>query len=208
MMEVIRIVNKYRQANTFIINTGQKKVTVVDVGGPDIELLTTWLAENNKVVEAVLLTHEHADHCVGLNSLFEVAPFDIFCSQACSVNIKNSKQNFSFYSDEIPTFEIQHPVKIINENDRMEVGNLTISGIETPGHSPGGICFLINDAMFTGDTVLNRVVPPLSFPHSNRQDYKTSLVKLKKYLRNDLVIYPGHGESFTVDNAFLNHFVD
>jgi len=75
--------------------------------------------------------------------------------------------------------------------------------ISTPGHSPGSVCIFTKDAVFTGDTLLNNTKTPLTFPHSNRNDYANSIQKLKTLLKPGITVYPGHGEAFVVDNKFL-----
>lgn len=202
-MLVTRLENPYRKANTWVIDIGTSSLLLVDVGGPGIDPLLALIKEAGRSVGAVLLTHEHADHCLGLNELAEYFPFQLFCSQSCAVNIRNKRQNFSFYSDEIPVFEVTRQATIVEHGVPIDFEGIIIEGIETPGHSPGSMCYRLSSGLFSGDTILRHGRPPLSFPHSNRQHYEDSIASLKPLLEPGMVIYPGHGESFEVDDSFI-----
>ena len=84
----------------------------------------------------------------------------------------------------------------------------TFAGIEvkvlhTPGHSPGSVCYFIEDAIFSGDTLFNLGVGRTDFPGGNFQTLKGSLEKLK-LVQGEYAVYPGHGHStslaYEVDN--------
>jgi glyoxylase-like metal-dependent hydrolase (beta-lactamase superfamily II) len=68
------------------------------------------------------------------------------------------------------------------------------------------VCIFTKDAEFTGDTLLNNTKIPLTFPHSNHKDYANSIQKIKPLLKPGMTIYPGHGESFVVDEPILQQF--
>ena len=191
-----QFVNPNYFSNTFIIETNQQNVIIVDPGNNDISPIKTWLIQNKKTLVAVILTHEHFDHCAGVNALYEWSSFELICTQTTAKNIGNSRQNFSFYIDNAKAFEIKLPTKTVSDGDIIHRGTERFDFIETPGHSPGGLCIKTEDAFFTGDTLLNKTKTPLSFPHSNKKDYHRSVEKLKKILIPGNTIYPGHGEPY------------
>ena len=191
-----QLVNPGYFSNTFIIETCQQKVIIVDPGNHDISPIKTWLAQNEKTLVAVILTHEHFDHCAGVNALYKWSSFELICTETTAKNISNSRQNFSYYIDNTKAFEIKLPTNIVREGDSIYWGIERFDFIETPGHSPGGLCIKTENAFFTGDTLLNKTKTPLSFPHSNKKDYRQSIEKLKNILRSGMTIYPGHGKQF------------
>lgn len=195
-MLVRRIINPYRNANTYILEVDEESVILVDVGGPDPAPLKEWLVLRNKKVISVFITHEHADHCVGVNALFEWMPSKLYCTQPCKENMGSSKQNFSFYVDEIATFQVDLPVEVLRDQQILTLNGLSIIVIETPGHSPGSACYMIGNSLFSGDTLMKDFKTPLTFPHSSKQQYANSIEVLEKYLRPDTVVYPGHGDPF------------
>jgi len=177
------------------------QVVLVDVGNFDTTDFIKWLADEDKKLTHVLLTHEHADHCCGLEALHKTHSFQLICTSKCAENIKNSRQNFSFYLEEIPTFEVElEDVLIVKDYEVKTIGGQSFTFIETPGHSPGGMCILTDDLLFTGDTILNGIKSPLTFPHSNRKEYQISIEKIKGVLKVGMTLYPGHDSPFIFQN--------
>ena len=206
-MKIHQFVNPHRLSNTYALELEDNTVALVDVGNFDTTDFLDWLIDNNKTLSHVMLTHEHADHCCGLEALYETNPFQLICTAKCAENIKNSRQNFSYYLEDIPTFEVAlTDIVIVEDSNVKSLGDQSFVFIETPGHSPGGMSILNNNNLFTGDTILNGIKSPLTFPHSNRSDYKKSIEKIKKILKKDMVIYPGHDKPFTF-NVFEELFL-
>ena len=197
MNSVFLILNKPFPSNCFVLSVVNcKNCIVIDPGTSDSLELISFINSNSLKVECVWLTHEHFDHCSGVNELYHWSPFELICTSRCAKNIQSSKQNFSLYHDDTEEFEIAMPVTIANDGLLMSRAGIDFVFHETPGHSPGSACIVVDNMIFTGDTLLNRVKSPLTFPHSSRNDYEDSLGKLKRLLHSDIIIYPGHGEPF------------
>lgn len=196
-MKIQNYINPHRFSNTFLLELEDNSVVLIDVGNFDTSDLLNWLQENDKKLTHVLLTHEHADHSCGLDALYKTNPFLLVCTSNCAKNIKNSRQNFSFYLEDIATFEVQlENISIVEDHEVRVIGGQSFTFVKTPGHSPGGMCVLVDNHLFTGDTILNGLKSPLTFPHSNKIDYKTSIEKLKTFLKQGMIIYPGHDAKF------------
>lgn len=195
-MKYHHIKNLFFDSNTFIIENKNKDIVIIDPGNPDIRPIMRLINKNKWLIKGVILTHEHADHIAGLSELYKFKKFSIYCSEITSINIANSKSNFSKYIDEIKTFELDVPTQVLSDNESFNIGDGKFFFIETPGHSPGSACVFTKDAVFTGDTILNQKKPPLNFPHSNKTHYLMSLKKIKKKIKSGMIIFPGHGEPF------------
>lgn len=215
MLEIHQIVSSYHGSNTYIIQLDAQNVILIDPGDPDTSVIEKWLEKNNKEIKAIFLTHEHADHCAGLNKLFKINPFSLFCSPDCEKNMRNSKQNFSFYIDIIDAFEVTVPAFWLNDgqevtfevqsnekdgNPKESPENIAFTFYHTPGHSPGSACIVTGNKIFTGDTLLNGLKTPLTFPHSQKKEYHLSLKKLQSVLQPGMTVYPGHGDPFLFNN--------
>lgn len=202
-MVIHQLVNHFRGANTFIIEVSEDSVVLVDPGDPDTAPLKKLLKEKQKKVAAVILTHEHFDHCGGLPHLSLNESFPVFCSASAAQNIENPKQNLSRYIESIEPFEVKAQTTIVRDGETKQLGNVSFTFFETPGHSPGGICIRAGTAIFTGDTLLNNTKTPLSFPHSNKKDYQASIEKLKRLIIPGMIIYPGHGQPFVFKGGWI-----
>ena len=201
-MKIHQFVNPHRLSNTYALELDSNEVVLVDVGNFDTTNFLKWLADEDKKLTYVLLTHEHADHCCGLDALHKTHPFQLICTSKCAENIKNSRQNFSFYLEEISTFEVAlEDILIVKDYEVKMIGGQSFTFIATPGHSPGGMCILTDDLLFTGDTILNGIKSPLTFPHSNRKEYQISIEKMKAILKGGMTLYPGHDSPFSFQNS-------
>lgn len=200
-MKIHQYINPHKLSNSYVLELSAGKVVLIDVGDFDTKPFLDWLHQEKKTLTHVILTHEHADHCCGVDALATKYSFQLICSSKCEANMRNSRQNFSYYLEEITTFEVQHnDVLVVGDGDIHLISDTFFTFIETPGHSPGGLCVLVGDVVFTGDTILNGVKSPLTFPHSNRKDYQSSIAKLKENLKKGMVIYPGHDCPFLFQN--------
>lgn len=197
MQQIQKFINSYRNSNTYILYDHSDIAIMIDAGGPEVEVVNEWLAGNNKKLGAILLTHEHADHCLGVSQFYHQYKCAVYCTSECAANIGISKQNMSFYIEEISTFEVDIPVENIQHGTLIRQGELELKAIPTPGHSPGGCCFYNQLFIFTGDTILNGMKTPVTFPHSDRSQYKASIKRLRSLLQPGMRICPGHGDIFT-----------
>lgn len=204
-MNIKRIINQYRTSNTYIIYNVQAGVCVIDPGGPDSHELISWLKENEKIVIAIFLTHEHPDHCMGVNELISLYDAPVFCSQICSKNITSSKLNYSLYSHDIVAFEITNNIRELEDREVICLNGYQFEILKTPGHSPGSACILLDKVhFFTGDSLFKEMSVPLNLPHSSKENYENSLEIIKKELVNtEIIIHPGHGASFEVSDVSL-----
>ena len=134
--------------NLFLIKDSDHYITVD--GGNDLNIVSEELEklniETEKIV-AVLLTHSDADHVAAIK-YFKNAK--IYFSKQEEQMIKGGKQRFLFTHNKIYNKEYS----LIEDQQIFNIGNIKIQGILTPGHTPGSMCYLINDKfLFTGDAL-------------------------------------------------------
>lgn len=204
-LKIDRFINPYKESNTYLVPIGDDKIVIIDLGNYPIELLNDYFIKNNKQLAAVFLTHEHSDHCSGINELAKYHDFDLYCSQPCAINIENEKQNLSFYIPGIETFKVVLKKKIVQDGDLLKLNDVAFEIVTSPGHSSGSICIFINEFVFTGDTILENKKSYLGFPHSNKLEYHNSINKLIHRI-NNLTILPGHGEKFKGESNELKKY--
>jgi len=185
-------------SNMYVIPVnGTKDVILIDPGEVEGQKLNDFLQENEYNPRIIILTHEHFDHCAGINELNKHYNFEIYASEVTAHAIKTSKGNLSKYAtDYCEEFAIENTVHIVHDAQQLKVGNISLTFMLTPGHSKGGICVLADDYLFSGDTLLETKVP-LKLPGSNRTDWEKSIQKLKEICNESTIVYPGHGSSFS-----------
>lgn len=196
-LQVHRLVSRYHNSNTFIVHhTDSTDVIIIDPGDPDTSLLEGYLAENDLRIHSVWLTHEHSDHCAGVNALYHWQAFPLYCTAVCAQHILNPKRNFSAYIDEIETFVVHPKTTIVGNQSIVEFGGLDMIILTTPGHTQGSACFKWGKAIFTGDTLMKDYRTPLNFPGSDKEAYQKSITTLLHKANRDSFVFPGHGTPF------------
>ena len=83
---------------------------------------------------------------------------------------------------------------IYGEGDRIEKAGLSFRILHTPGHTPGSVCLIVENSMFSGDTLFAGSCGRTDLPGGDWATLHRSLNRLAQ-LENDFTVYPGHGES-------------
>lgn len=153
-------------------------------------------------IKAILLTHSHWDHIGDLKRVKEGFGIPVYVHPADRGNVVKPGSDGLPLMQQIegvePDFDLQ-------EGEIIEVGKLRLIVIETPGHTPGGVCFHLDQEkiLFSGDTLFKGSIGNLSFPNASPSDMWHSLKKLE-HLAPETVVYPGHGPSTTIgDESWL-----
>ena len=86
----------------------------------------------------------------------------------------------------------------VNDNDELSVDDLNFKFIHTPGHTKGGMCILIEDVLFSGDTLFQQSIGRTDFPGSSFEDIKSSIHDKLFKLDDSTKVYPGHMSETTI----------
>ena len=110
-----------------------------------------------------------------------------------------------FGLDPIPKPDVN---KFVNNGDKISLGNKIIDVIHTPGHSPGCVCYLIDNIVFVGDTLFAGSIGRSDLPGGSHETLINSIKEKLLPLGDSTVVYPGHGPSTTIEeekkhNPFL-----
>ncbi|MCH4240230.1 MAG: MBL fold metallo-hydrolase [Oscillospiraceae bacterium] len=172
--------------------TGQ--TAVIDPGFFDTRLEQ---AAQQHDVRKILLTHGHFDHITGVHRLAELTGAQIYMDAAESNFPTDGTLNLSA-SMSLPPIEPFQPNMLLHDGDTIPLGNLTIQVLHTPGHTCGGCCYLVGDALFSGDTVMCGTVGRTDFPTGSYEDIINSAQRIASLAGNDRVL-PGHELETTLD---------
>lgn len=196
---VFGFANKIFNSSTWVLGRhASSEIIIIDPGDSAQTYLQPWMVKNKKKPAAVILTHEHFDHCNGFGFMSARHSFELIATETCHRDAAYPERNHSKYAEEVEAFSVvaDKPVKITGLNTKT-IDGISLTFLPTPGHTPSGMCIICGDAVFTGDTLLNGVPSPLKFRNSSRKEYEISLELLKTHLRSGTTIFPGHGDAFT-----------
>ena len=169
---------------------------IIDPGG-DEENIIKFIEDNNLNAVAILNTHAHYDHIGGINKLKDVYSIPLLLHSKDEKLLKSA----NLYAT---IFEGIGPIKIPDIDyffDQIDIQDyikgFSIKVLFTPGHTWGSVCLLIEDCLFTGDTLFNGDIGRVDLPGGNKQVLNKSLKIISK-IPKDTNIYPGHGTVSTV----------
>ena len=94
---------------------------------------------------------------------------------------------------------------LVNDEDIITLGETKIKVIATPGHTVGGVCFIADDNLFSGDTIMKGTVGRCDLKTGNFEQMKNSILKITALTEN-YKIYPGHGDTSTLNEEKENNF--
>lgn len=180
-------------ANCYMI-TGNTGAVLVDTGeySPHLE---KFLEDNKDKQRLILLTHAHFDHIGGADILRKNTGVKIAIGKNEAHALADGDLNLSnrFHAKVEPFCADV----LLGDGEVFSVGDLQFSVIETKGHTAGGVCYLINDALFSGDTLFFESVGRTDFPSGDFNALSSSIKKLYK-LDEGVTVYAGHGEATTI----------
>ena len=171
--------------------------------------------EERITVDQMILTHEHCDHVHGLSDVKEKYHCPVIASGKCDANLKNSRKNFSQYYNAFLGVQNKFDTNAQKEiepfttcADELFEGEQTIEWRghhiymrETPGHSPGSICIVVDDEiLFSGDTLMGDDVTETNFIGGSEEALRVKTMPWLESLPSNLKVYAGHGDSFVLGN--------
>ena len=197
-MNVSRVGGGPWKQNSFLITLDSSAI-LIDPGGQSQAILEA-LDNNCLTLHAIINTHGHFDHIGAVQDIVDRTQSTFYIS-AQEVPIMNTTNlmRFIFKSKE----KIRIP-KIFSDLDVMprktNFGGISFELVPTPGHTPGGYCFIVGEHIFSGDTVLSSMPGSAELPGGDLQKLASSLNFLQT-LPRDLVLHPGHGRDASLGDA-------
>lgn len=206
-MELINLVLGELATNCYILDIGNGEAVAFDIGNGAKKVMQA-LEVYHLQLKAILLTHGHYDHVAGVEAVRKMTGAEVYIHENDAVMLKSGEANLSWQL----TNETYLPVTAyhtLRNGDILEFGNRKIQVMHTPGHTPGGICYLTDDMMFSGDTLFKGSVGRIDLG-GNREDMMQSLRKIAALDKN-YKVYPGHFDASTLEaekkqNPYLRNF--
>lgn len=206
-MKIERFVLGDFAVNSYLI-INDKEAVLIDVGfEPDV--IAEYLIANNLELKAILLTHAHLDHIGGLEEIRDRFNVDVYIhkneAEWLGNPVLNGSKDFPLFGE----VKCKPTNKLISDNEELVFGEIKIKAIFTPGHTPGGVSYLINKWLFTGDTLFNNSIGRTDLWGGNFKQLIDSIKNRLLKLSNEVAVYPGHGEKTSIKNEKItNPFIN
>jgi glyoxylase-like metal-dependent hydrolase (beta-lactamase superfamily II) len=171
------------QTNCYIIYSKNSPTCVIIDPGYEPERVLTAVNELGKTVEAILLTHGHFDHVGGVKAIAEATH--------CQVYLHENDLTLPPHYTGGPLYCTDS----YEDGDILNLAGLQIKVLHTPGHTPGSVCLMVEDTIFSGDTLFCRSCGRTDIGG----DWETLMTSLRRFKTlPECTVYPGHGGSTTV----------
>lgn len=199
MIKVKQFVNELMTSNCFIVwDNETHHCVIIDPGSEKAEKEAQFITNHQLVLDYIILTHEHTDHTWGVNALIEKYDTKVVCSTECE-NYLPLAGNYYFqyyYDDPNYSYTVKR-VDITTESicNRLLWNGVEVSFIPTPGHSVGSMCILMENMLFSGDTLMQYKLR-INKKSGSKEQLKETINGLLTLLPRDIIVFPGHGKSF------------
>lgn len=193
--------------NSYVLKVNNKAV-VIDPN--DYEEIISAIGECN--LDYIFITHEHFDHIMAVDILRNKYKAKLIAQNFASEHIQFASKNLSKFSNIILDFmnkTISSPIKefIVKEADILykDFYNLNWEGYDflfthTPGHTKGSSCILVNNYLFSGDSLFECCETDTKGVGTNRKEYDEITMSFFKSLENTITVYAGHYHSFILED--------
>ncbi len=180
--------------NYVVVDLDTKNAILIDCSSPDDEIMN-WVQTQGFYLKYILLTHGHFDHVLGVDYYQKHYHIDAYLYEKdvpLLDRINEYTSMLGFKKVDIPK------VKAFSFGEVFTLGEHLIKIILTPGHTQGGVCYLIDGHLFSGDTLFHGTCGRTDLLESDEEKMQQSLQTLFEKLPDETPVYPGHGASTTI----------
>lgn len=191
------------QVNCYVVACAvTRQAVVIDPGGDVVQILAL-LKRHDLQVSMVINTHGHFDHIGGNRQLLTATGAKLLLHKDDSQLLASAAEHAAGYG--LSSESSPQPDRLLEGGERLQLGELQIDVLHTPGHTPGGICLLIEDQVIVGDTLFAGSVGRTDLPGGDHQTLIKSIHDKLLVLPDATAAHPGHGPSTTIGREKLQN---
>lgn len=190
-MKIKKFVTGIISTNCYlVINEETKEAVIVDPAAFP-RSMKTYIEEEGIKPTAILLTHGHFDHMMGIDAFLEVFDIPVYVHEDDEETMCQPQLNLSSTYTSGYTYT---KADYIREGQVLSYAGYDFKVIHTPGHTRGGVCYYVESehVLFSGDTLFQMSVGRSDFPNSSTSDLIRSVREKLMILPDETLVYPGH----------------
>lgn len=187
--------------NCYVVSSPQTKDAIIIDPGLDLPVeaqsIMDYISRAGLKIKFIVNTHGHSDHVEG----------DLYIQKKYPVPICIHTLDAHFITESTDSNLLSNIM--LEDGHEINCGGEILRVLHTPGHTPGSICLVGENLVFSGDTLFAGSIGRTDFPEGSNNDMRLSLQKLVE-LPDNLIVYPGHGEVTMIGeekriNPFINN---
>lgn len=182
--------------NYLLIDEESKDAVLIDCSAARPELIQEIKNMGIKL-KYILLTHGHFDHILGVDKFTEEFGVEAYVSEDDIMQVKATPQMIQMFTG-LTVDVVKNIKKYVKDGDEFTIGNTKIKAISTPGHTEGGMCYLADNYLFSGDTLFQHSVGRTDFPGGSFEKISKSIKEKLFLLPDEMEVYPGHGPKTSI----------
>ncbi len=187
-MRIKLIVTQPYAQNCYVVYDEGKNAVIIDPGA-DKNKISLFVMQNGLKPQAIFLTHGHFDHVGEVNRLKSEYNIKVYANIYEKGILTNPSKIYVFGGD-------GEAVKVdewFGHGEKLKVSDMIFETIHTPGHTPGSCCFLLEDNLFSGDTLFRESIGRCDLEGGSFETIRTSIQNKLYKLDDKTNVYPGHG---------------
>ncbi|ADL08117.1 MBL fold metallo-hydrolase [Thermosediminibacter oceani] len=172
-----------------------KKAAIIDPGA-NPEIILEVVNKEGFEVDYIILTHGHADHIGAVREIKQSTGSKVAIHEKDAKMLLSPEENLSSYMGcgfTQPAADVE-----LRGDENLQIGDIILEVIWTPGHTPGSICVKAGNLLFTGDTLFAGSVGRTDFPGGSYRELLNSIKTKLLVFDDDVRVLPGHGPESTI----------
>ncbi|MEX2103778.1 MAG: MBL fold metallo-hydrolase [Bacilli bacterium] len=197
-MEILTFSLGMFETNCYYIRDEESGESVIIDPGMNADAALSKYLKYDKVA-AILLTHAHLDHIFGLEAIRKKTGAPVYLHEAEREWLQDPALNGSARWPQLGVVKLNTPAEyLLKGGEKLSFLQTTFQVLATPGHSPGGVSYVVEEHCFAGDTLFQRSIGRTDLPGGDHKQLLKSIKGKLLMLPDDTPVYPGHGPRTTI----------